>query len=650
MRFLLPLLFILATYGFCTFAVDVLKLRGSFALPFVFVWYALIVFFAGLVGLLFSAVIVLCVVGTGLFIYYCIQKSKRKLLWFDPVWLGLFLLLSAFAIYHLRGQKLTHYDNFSHWANIVQVMLENGRFPISTDSIISFTSYPPGSASFLYLIGTIFGNSEDILLIGQAILLIAAILALYRKTNLPKVVLPVLLVSFGVFSFFFNTTIYDLLVDSLLPLYGAFAIILLYESIDGPRRILMFVIPVLCFTFLIKNSGLYFVAIAVVAYSASLGKTYGHLHLQKKLYVWIGAALLLLVIVAGIAVLLFAKHLGYSSAEIMDQLKSRLPLLAALLLAFALALYGAYAIFLMPRAPRKQRITLFALIVIPAVLFAIWMIHVRLVFHTTASKHAMSISNFLPMLMHKSIADMLKIALAYVKALLSAKSIFWCALVLIGGGLSYVLKKRLRPAGKGQLRLILFSFIGYLFFLYIMYVVSMPKAEAFIVSEFDRYFKTIVFFSVFIALYGISNLPAVSETPARSARVFHIVSYLAAAVIAVCLFVSVGDRAFTRQDYTASERYYLETLIDHYDIDNDQSYLIIVPAENDFYMQYLGMYTFRTNRVTSIAMSEFDTVKDWAGYRYIICIHLSDSQKAQVVSMLGEATITEPIPDVIIQN
>jgi len=195
-----------------------------------------------------------------------------------------------------------------------------------------------------------------------------------------------------------------------------------------------------------------------------------------------------------------------------------------------------------------------------------------------------------------------------------------------------------------------FSFLGYLAFLYVMYVVSMPKAEAFIVAEFDRYFKTIVLFGLYLLLFLTTRLPEPAEQPARKRRILAVVSYAVAALVSIGMIASVGSRCFARQDYTASERYYLETLIERYQIQDDASYLFVISGANDYYMQYLGLYTFRTQQLNTITKEEIAGFSDWSEYRYVICMHLADEDKAQIFAQLGETESNQPLPDVFVQD
>lgn len=59
----------------------------------------------------------------------------------------------------LGQSPLIHYDNFSHWATMVKFMTYTGHLPGATDTIISFSSYPPATALFLTQFVTFAGFS-----------------------------------------------------------------------------------------------------------------------------------------------------------------------------------------------------------------------------------------------------------------------------------------------------------------------------------------------------------------------------------------------------------------------------------------------------------------------------------------------------------
>ena len=54
-----------------------------------------------------------------------------------------------------------HYDNFSHWALIVKSMSLTNSFPSFKTDVIMFTSYPPGSAVFIYYFINIIKGFRD---------------------------------------------------------------------------------------------------------------------------------------------------------------------------------------------------------------------------------------------------------------------------------------------------------------------------------------------------------------------------------------------------------------------------------------------------------------------------------------------------------
>ena len=60
-----------------------------------------------------------------------------------------------------------HYDNFSHWANIVQSLFNRNALPNFEVDIVEFKSYQPGTACFIYLVGMIMGKTEGVMVVAQ---------------------------------------------------------------------------------------------------------------------------------------------------------------------------------------------------------------------------------------------------------------------------------------------------------------------------------------------------------------------------------------------------------------------------------------------------------------------------------------------------
>lgn len=219
----------------------------------------LVVFVGGLLGHLEPAA--WTVVGLGLLallheLVRHLGASWRTAL--HPVTLAVAALVGALVAY-LHGLEFAHYDNFSHWALVVRVMLEQDAFPTPAQPIIAFTSYPLGSASVAYAATRLLGGQEWQSMLGQATLTVAALLPVAafarRHRWLGLLVVPVLYAA--VLAVTNQAT--TLLVDGLVAALAAAAILL---TVRHRRRMRVALVPlavVLAFLGVVKASGLFFV-------------------------------------------------------------------------------------------------------------------------------------------------------------------------------------------------------------------------------------------------------------------------------------------------------------------------------------------------------------------------------------------------------
>lgn len=175
------------------------------------------------------------------------------------------LLLLYFAIL-VKGAHFVHYDNFSHWALVVKEMLASNRMPNFQDSIIMFKSYPLGSAVFVYFVCKVIGcNAEWLQMLAQIVLLVSFLLPIVAFVNKKNIHISIIVPVFVAFSFVFIISIYDLLVDTLMPLAGIALISFLIYS-DGETTLdvkcaVVFSLPLFFFLIHVKNSGIYFALI-----------------------------------------------------------------------------------------------------------------------------------------------------------------------------------------------------------------------------------------------------------------------------------------------------------------------------------------------------------------------------------------------------
>lgn len=189
------------------------------------------------------------------------------------------LLLIYFVILAsvLWKTNLVHYDNFSHWATIVKFLVTQDRLPDSMDTIISFTSYPMGSALFLYYTTKFIGYYEPVLLISQAIFIFTCFYACFaclkdRTRTLFSMILFTGIVGFNYFNIAIRMD--NLLVDFLLPLIALASIAGVSALRSRPLAQAIYFIITVSVLGIIKNSAIFFVIIVATYYL--------YLHLTKE--------------------------------------------------------------------------------------------------------------------------------------------------------------------------------------------------------------------------------------------------------------------------------------------------------------------------------------------------------------------------------
>ena len=172
------------------------------------------------------------------------------------IWLA---LLGYFAIF-LRGSHFIRYDNFSHWATVIKNMLLTNRMPNFQDELIMFQAYPLGGPLFIYYICKVIGSSDACYLFGQIMLTLNFLLPLVvyiRKKNL----LTLIVLPFAVYSLIVNDSIYDLLVDSVMPLAGVALFCMIAYQEKYTDKIFWCTMPVCIFLVNVKNSGIFFLLV-----------------------------------------------------------------------------------------------------------------------------------------------------------------------------------------------------------------------------------------------------------------------------------------------------------------------------------------------------------------------------------------------------
>lgn len=290
--------FLLSAVGYVAVARAYWKITPRASYIFVFSAQALIIYFAGLAGVLSYAAYTLF--GGGIVLLVALILNKKIKLAYNTSSLTA-INLAFIAVFGAITTSLVdtffvHYDNFSHWAVVVKYMLVTDRFPDAASAIIDFKSYPLGSSSFLYYVGRIVGNGEGVMLVGQAILLFAAFYAVFGAIRDQKRFLLAALLGLGCSMMaYFNISIRinNLLVDFLLPVLALGAIGVLLVERKRFFTACLAVLPVLGLLAIVKNTGIFF---ALLGYIFLLYRAVQFQNADAKLRPFFWGALLTIVL------------------------------------------------------------------------------------------------------------------------------------------------------------------------------------------------------------------------------------------------------------------------------------------------------------------------------------------------------------------
>lgn len=193
-----------------------------------------------------------------------------------------FIVVTAFFII-LKNKLLEHYDNFSHWGLVVKNILENNSFPSFKSELIIFQSYSTGSASFIYYICKIIGNSsEGTMMFAQCLLILSCLYTLFiyfNKTNISKIVFIFLGCFYILIS---NILVIDLLVDTLIACLGIAAIIVIDRLKDDLLRCLIFTTSIFVFLSTVKSNGIYFIIIGWILIFYNIKRYQNILNMYKN--------------------------------------------------------------------------------------------------------------------------------------------------------------------------------------------------------------------------------------------------------------------------------------------------------------------------------------------------------------------------------
>ena len=219
---------------------------------------AVAVYLFGLLDLLGPGCLIAAAGGWAALIL-CRDRDWRALA--DPSLL-LFVFGTVWLFVITRGVMPSHWDDLTHWFRICAVMDADGTLPTAPD--IRFYTYVPGTAVWIHLVTRFTGFNEANCYFAQGLLDLAGVVCLFapfaraedRKLRLLGL-LPVGLG--GILLCSMDVSTYVLLVDTVLALMPMAALLLALDG-EEDRSVLFSGCLLLCFTALIKNSGLFLAA------------------------------------------------------------------------------------------------------------------------------------------------------------------------------------------------------------------------------------------------------------------------------------------------------------------------------------------------------------------------------------------------------
>ena len=262
------IIFLCSTYGFCYVAHKKIQVQMNFVVIFVLSSIAIVTYLGGILFVLSYSVYATALVGVGCFIYAAIDIKKNKL---DFSWVAIYKFAFAFCtivvLMFLLEIELEHYDNYSHWGIVVKDMLINEAFPTMHSNMIEFKNYPLGTASYIYYVCKIVGQSQGVMLFAQGTLIFACFYAMFGIiTEVKRFLLYIFMGATLSFLAIFNIAIRmnNLLVDFLLPILALAAIASIYRYRYELNKGLIIVTPILSLLMIVKSTGVIFASVPIL--------------------------------------------------------------------------------------------------------------------------------------------------------------------------------------------------------------------------------------------------------------------------------------------------------------------------------------------------------------------------------------------------
>lgn len=524
------LLFALSAFGYLTVLHKKTRLPVEFLPAIVFCGQICVLFAAGILNLLSLSVWLLF--GAGLLLAVLSLRDHRLYRDFLCPGYVFFALSCLYFLLMLKGQVFNSYDNFSHWALVVKQMLLTDRFPTFQDPLILFQAYPLGSSSFIYYVCCLISRvSEGCQMFAQVMLSLSMILPLFSCIRKQKFTGIFLMLGSTLFFLSYNTFPSELLVDALLALTGAAALLLLEQELGAEDQTAwLSVLPAVALI-LIKNSGIFFWALLA-------GKLIWHA----------------------------CRHGKTASAP----------------------------------ARRSWYTVFFA----PLLTLLLWKKHVAYVFAAAeSSPHSMSLSAYLANMQQK-MADgsISRITEAFRQQIIAGRGLLLLLLVLAVFMAACAMHKLSVRPWLGRAVFLTVVYVLYQLGNLCMYLFSMPEGEAVVMAGYGRYYRTIIMFCFAYALFYLLRELDEQKLPLA------VIGTLLLLLVYRKLGMSTSILHRTGEYPVRAE---MERLMDEYDVEHYQDYLICIPEDDMGYVYHLTKYLLYTPTVdVHVGVSSEDEFAD----------------------------------------
>lgn len=266
LQLLMGVLLVFSFLGYMLLVRKTLSLRWEFIPVFVFSAIACIVFLSGLAGQLFTGSLAVLILGLLAFVVIAFLWLRRGPSFRISFSISQFCILAGSVIFLLElfQNRLTHYDNFSHWAIVLKQMLSTDAFPTPDSNLIDFKNYPLGVTSFLYYVCRFAGHAQPVMLLAQGLLIFSCFYAMFGIVSEKRRFLLYAFLGLGLSTLsFFNITIRisNLLVDFLLPIYALAIFAVVHHYRKDIKRACIIILPLAGLLTVIKSTGIIFAAI-----------------------------------------------------------------------------------------------------------------------------------------------------------------------------------------------------------------------------------------------------------------------------------------------------------------------------------------------------------------------------------------------------